>query len=160
MSSPDTYELVQIVLHYAFAVVFAILAGYTLRALSAELRFYTEYTFWRQSADRVLFGAINVSMVLVAVSLLVVKKPTAEWRRLPLQTTWDWVIAWGHVGYVLTAIGSLVLALVLMVGTVVSRNVDVVVAIILALLRGRGRRRPSGGYVAADLVPEVLQDNA
>lgn len=161
MSSPDTYVLVQIVLHYVFAVVFAILAGYTLRVLTAEVRFYSENTFWRWPADRVLLGAMNLNMVFVAISLLVVKTPTREWRRLPLQTTWDWVVAWGHVGYMLTAIGSLVLAAVLIVGTVVSRNVDVIVAIILALLRGLRRHRPRarGRYPATNSTREVLQDN-
>ncbi|WP_078293481.1 hypothetical protein [Mycobacterium sp. D16R24] len=159
MSSPDTYELVQIVLHYVFAMVFAILTGYTLRVLSAEVRFYSENSFWRWPADRVLLGAMNLNMVFVAVSLLVVKVPTAEWRRLPLQTTWDWVIAWGHVGYTLTSIGSLVLALVLMVGTVVSRNVDVIVAIILALLRGLRRPNARGGYLDANHPREVMQGN-
>lgn len=160
MSSPDTYELVQIVLHYVFAMVFAILAGYTLRVLSAEVRFYSENSFWRWPADRVLFGAMNLNMVFVAVSLLVVKVPTREWRRLPLQTTWDWVIAWGHVGYMLTSIGSIVLALVLMVGTVVSRNVDLIAAIIVALLRRLRRPRGRGGYVEANPSREVMQGNA
>lgn len=159
MSSPDTYVLVQIVLHYVFAVVFAILTGYTLRVLTVEVRFYCENTFWRWPADRVLLGAMNLNMVFVAISLLVVKAPTREWRRLPLQTTWDWVVAWGHVGYMLTAIGSLVLALVLLAGAVVSRKVDVIVATILALLRGLRRPRARGGYPATNSTREVLQDN-
>lgn len=118
MHSPTPDQLVLILLPYVFSVAFVLAAIYTWRAVARAVRYYTTEGTWQAASTRLALGAGAASALLLATSFAVVVMPTAQWRQSEsIQTTWDWVIAWGYAGYAITA-GVLLLLTMLAVITI------------------------------------------